>query len=36
MANKPKPAQPINRNGYWYLVRQVPKRLASSMGAAPL
>lgn len=28
MANKPKPAQPINRNGYWYLVRRVPQRLA--------
>ena len=28
MANKQRPAQPNKRNGYWYLVRRVPKRLA--------
>lgn len=27
MANKPKEARPINRNGYWYLVRRVPSHL---------
>jgi hypothetical protein len=32
MANTPKDAQPINRNGYWYLVRRVPKRLARLDG----
>lgn len=32
MASKPKPAQPINRNGYWYLVRRVPQRPAQPDG----
>jgi integrase len=32
MANKPKEAQPINRDGYWYLVRRVPKHLAVLEG----
>lgn len=32
MANKPKPAQPINRNGIWYLVRRVPKHLTKLDG----
>jgi len=32
MANKPKPAQPINRNGIWYLVRRAPKHLAQLDG----
>jgi len=27
MANKPKPAQPIKRNGFWYLVRRVHRHL---------
>ena len=27
MGNTQKPARPINRNGYWYLVRRVPKHL---------
>lgn len=32
MANKAKAARPINRNGYWYLVRRVPKHLAELDG----
>lgn len=32
MANKPKEAQPINRNGYWYLVRRVPEALVPLDG----
>jgi len=32
MANKPKPAQPIKRNGYWYLVRRAPQRLPQLDG----
>ena len=32
MANKSKEAQPINRDGYWYLVRRVPKRLSVLEG----
>lgn len=36
MANKPTPAQPINRNGIWYLVRRVPQHLTARDAAAPL
>jgi len=32
MANKPKPAQPINRNGVWYFVRRVPRHLTQLDG----
>jgi integrase len=32
MANNQKPAQPINRNGYWYLVRRVPTHLLKLEG----
>ncbi|HEX2842252.1 hypothetical protein [Hyphomicrobium sp.] len=32
MANKPKEANPINRDGYWYLVRRVPKNMVALVG----
>lgn len=36
MTNFSKPARPIARNGYWYFVRRVPKRLIALTGKSTI